>query len=340
MTEASPTGRGRMAAIATLLVLAPVVGEVLSGATRLSFIFALVPEIMVWGCGTLLIREAVRRFRGRGTSALLLGLGLAIAEEFVIQQTSIAPLPWLAGAPEYGRALGVNWPYFLFMLGYESVFVVLVPILLSELLFPERRDEPWLRPGGIAIAALVFVFGSFVAWFLWTQQARPNVFHVPVYHPPAVTIGSGVLAIALLAVAAPGARGIGRATSPRPAPPAWVLVLVALGFGFPWYLLMTVVFAPRADLPLWIPIAGAAAWAIAAYATVFALASTTGFGDGHRWALAFGAMLVSMLAGFLGSESWPRADVVAKVVLDVAAVGGMAWLRVRIGRRAPLPTRA
>ncbi len=121
----------------------------MSGATLLSYIVVLVPEIMVWGCGTLMIREAVRRWQGGWTSALLLGLGLSIAEEFVIQQTSIAPLPWLGSNPGYGRVWGVNWPYFAFMLGFESVFIVLVPIQVTELLFPERRDEPWLRARGI-----------------------------------------------------------------------------------------------------------------------------------------------------------------------------------------------
>ena len=69
-----------------LLLLSPVIGEVMSGATRLSYIFALVPEIMVWGCGTLIIREVVRRWQGGWTSTLLLGFGLSVAEEFLIQQ--------------------------------------------------------------------------------------------------------------------------------------------------------------------------------------------------------------------------------------------------------------
>lgn len=77
-------------------------------------------------------------------SLLLMGLALPIAEEFLIQQTSIAPLPWLASGPIYSRAWGVNWLDFLFMLGWQSVSVVLVPIQLIELILPERRTEPWL----------------------------------------------------------------------------------------------------------------------------------------------------------------------------------------------------
>jgi hypothetical protein len=87
--------RSRSPAV-VLLLLAPVVGELLNGATRLSFAFALLPQILVWGCGTLLIREAVRRWRGGPTSILALALGLSIWVEFFVLQTSLAPLPCCA----------------------------------------------------------------------------------------------------------------------------------------------------------------------------------------------------------------------------------------------------
>src|ERR1700729_2932217 len=78
----------------TLLLLAPFLAEVLSGSTRLSYIFVYIPEVMVWGGGALLCRELARRWRAGGTSLLLLGLALSVAEEFIIQQTSLAPLPF------------------------------------------------------------------------------------------------------------------------------------------------------------------------------------------------------------------------------------------------------
>ena len=90
----SPLAKRYRGPIWTLLILAPVIGEVLSGSTRLSVLFVLIPEIMVWGGGALLCRELVRRWRAGATSLLLLGLALSIAEEFIIQQTSIAPLPF------------------------------------------------------------------------------------------------------------------------------------------------------------------------------------------------------------------------------------------------------
>jgi hypothetical protein len=40
-----------------------------------------------------------------------------------------------------------------------------------------------------------------------------------------------------------------------------------------------------------------------------------------------------MIAGFLGASTWSRIDTIAKAVLNIAAVGAMFALRVRITRR-------
>jgi hypothetical protein len=100
--EQSIAVRERFAApIWTLILLAPFIAEVLSGSTRTSILFVFVPEVIVWGVGALLCRELVRRWRAGGVSLLLLGLALSIAEEFIIQQTSLAPLPFPGSHPDY-----------------------------------------------------------------------------------------------------------------------------------------------------------------------------------------------------------------------------------------------
>src|SRR6266513_1086253 len=101
-TSSEGLSKNRIAPIVILLLLSPLVGEVLSGATRLSFLFAYLPEVMMWGCGTLLIREVVRRWGGNWTTMLPLGMALSVAEEFIVQQTSLAPMPWLGSTPMYG----------------------------------------------------------------------------------------------------------------------------------------------------------------------------------------------------------------------------------------------
>lgn len=305
----------------SLALLAPIVAEVLSGATRISFIFALIPEIMVWGCGALIIREIVRQRRLPWTSMLLMGLGLSIAEEFVIQQTSLAPLPWISG-PIYGRALGVNWLYFLFMLGYESVWVVLVPVHLTEMVFWRRRDQPWLRTRGVIISGLVFVLGSFAAWYGWVKRARPMVFHVPQYDPPRLTVLLGVLAIAVLVAIALSLRG-SPSSFERNAPSSWVAALVVFVFGFPWYGLLGLVFDPNLKLralPFWIPMLAGFVWSGGAFLLFRRWSFSVRWNDQHRYALIFAAILVCMIAGFLGSSLWPRVDVIGKSILDIVAV--------------------
>jgi hypothetical protein len=327
----------RWAPALTLIVLAPGIAEVSSGATRLSFIFVFVSEMMVWGCGALIIRELVRRWHAGWTSMLLLGLCLSIAEEFLIQQTSLAPLPWVP-APAYGRVWGVNLIYFLFMLGFESVLVVLVPVQLTELIFPARRREPWLKKSGLAITSIVFAVGSFIAWFLWIKIARAKVLHVPPYNPPLPALLAGVLMIAALSLAAYALRNADtRAAQPQArtsAPAPWVVGIVTLLFGFPWYELMGLVFVPGRHLAFWIPALVACLWATLTYMLARWFSRSPGWCDIHRWSAVFCASLVCMIAGFLGSGSWSRMDLVAKAILNVAAVAGFMWLALKITRRS------
>ena len=331
----SNAARGTLAPALALVALAPMIAEVLSGATRLSYIFVLIPEMMVWGCGALLIREVVRRWNGGGTSLLLLGLALSVAEEFIIQQTSLAPLPWLGSTPVYSRQWGVNWLFFLFMLGYESVWVVVVPVQLTELIFPERRNDLWLKTRGLVISSLIFLFGSYIAWFAWTQRARPMTFHVPPYHPSPVLIGIGVLTIVVLAIAAYAFRGADPKSSDRKAPPAWIVGPAVLVMGFPWYALMALIFAPtvKHNFSFWLPMAVGVVWAFLVYLVVRYWSSSPGWNDMHRWSAVFAATLVCMIAGFSGSSSWSRMDFIGKIVLNLIAVAGFVMLALKIRRR-------
>jgi hypothetical protein len=327
--------RGGAAPAMTLIFLAPFIAEVLSGSTRVSTLFALMPEMMIWGGGALLIRELVRRWGGGWPSLLMLGLGLSIAEEFIIQQTSLAPIPFPGVLASYGRASGVNWIYFLFMLGYESVWVVLVPVQVTEVLFAERRDRLWLRKRGMIICSVVFLLGSRMAWYAWIKRVRPMIFHVPPYHPRATTILAGVTAIVLLAVEAYLIRGKGRVMSGRTSPAAWVVGVVVLVLGFPWYWLMQLQFSPNGKHPPFlVAIAACVAWAVLAYLLFRRWTAAPTWSDLHGWAAAFAATVVCMAAGFLGSESWSRVDLIGKAVLNVAAVVGFFRILANIRRRS------
>jgi len=322
------------ASIWTLLILAPVIAEVLSGATRLSILFVLIPEIMVWGGGALLARELVRRWRAGGTSLLCLGLALSIAEEFIIQQTSIAPMPF-PGVQEFtGRYLGVNWLYFLFMLGYESVWVVLVPVQVTELIFPERRESPWLRTRGIIATIVAFLVGSRIAWFGWTQKARPQL-HAAPYQPPAILIVLGLMAIAGLIWMAWLLRGSGhlrKIDSRRVANP-WIIGITGFVFGTAWFALISVIFIPHRDVAVWISFIAGPIWAFFCFALVRFWSRSWGWGDWHRFAICFGAVFGCMAISDATYAGWTRTDLIAKFVFQVLAVAGLVWLGRKIWRR-------
>jgi hypothetical protein len=269
----------RRAPVIALLLLAPIVSEVLYGATRLSYIFVLIPEIGAWGCGALMIRYAARRWRLHWLGMLLLALALAIAEECIIQQTSLAPLAGSPGA-EYGRMWGVNWVYLIWALGYESVWVVLAPIQLVDLMFPARREEVWLGAGGFARAAAFFSLASFLAWYTWTQQARPLAFHMPPYNPPLWYIGLAAIAIVALIAAAFRLR-VPRCTALRSAPrPMFVGFAVCL-LGTPWGALVVLNYGAAPRVPFGWVIAASVLWVAAAIALMCQWSASSEWQDAH-----------------------------------------------------------
>lgn len=317
----------RIGPIITLLFLSPVISEVLYGATRLSVIFVLIPEILTWGCAALLIREFVRRWHKGWQSMLLLGLSLAVAEEWVIQQTSIAPLVGLA-QHAYGRVWGVNWVYFLWALGYESVWVVLFPVKLVELLFPARRNELWLRARGLIIASFVFVLGACMAWYGWTQRARVFIFHMPPYNPPPVYLLAGFGAIILLilcAYALPSSHLREDDVVSHVAPGPWTVVLVFCSLGLPWSAFVLAGFGSFPSIPFSAALAAGLIWAGATFLVARRWTRAPNWSDTHVFASVSGGILACMLGGFIVFKVGGalRIDWIGKAVLNVIAA---LWL--------------
>jgi hypothetical protein len=331
--------RRNAAPVIALLLLSPVVGELLFGSVRITTLFVLVLLVGTWGCAAMLIRHVVR-VRGRGWgSALLLALALAVAEECVIQQTSLAPLVGVDPAHVYSRAFGVNWVYLLWALGYESIWIVLLPIQLTELMFPAHRDEPWVGRRGVTIAGAVFALASFAAWYSWTQVFVPRFSPQSAYSPPLSAIAIALAAIAALAALALAPRPLPRASAAAHVPGPWPLGILAFVFGLGWCGLVLIAYGAAPDLPVAVPIAVGLLLAGAAPALLRRWGRSAEWQDAHRCALVTGALCGSMLVGFvvLKLGAAPSIDIIGKLVLNVAALLLLAWLARRVRGPASPP---
>jgi len=205
------------APIFVLIFLSPVLTELLMG---------------VYGFAALIIREVTRRLhRGWGT-ILLLGIAYAIAGECVILQTSLTPQFFPLASSSYGWAFGVQWVYLVAMLWYESVYAIVLPIYLTELLFPDRRDEIWLDRRGVMITIAIFLLSSLGVWWLWSHVGLRR-YENSTYQVPPLYIGTALAVIAaLVAVTVALSRpspSIRKTT--RQAWSPWLVGFMAFGFG-------------------------------------------------------------------------------------------------------------
>jgi hypothetical protein len=318
----------------TLVLMAPLLIEVLPGSTRFSSLFVFPIEMCVWGGGSLLIRYAVRRWRLGWFNMLLLALALAIAEECLIQQTSLAPLVVQLKGQVYARAMGVNYLYFLWALLNEVVFVVFLPVHLVELIYWIRREDVWINRAGLTVTVSFFVIGCYLAWFTWTKIARPSVFHVPPYYPPVEAILSAVVAIAILIYAAlgPFRYKLARQSAPLSPPPPWLLGTFAALWAVILYGLVLLGFGIAPSFPTWAAVSIALMLAASALMLLPRWTADPSWRRSHSFAVIFGTMLGSMMVGFIGFIGAERVDLYFKAVVDALAAALMVSLGIKIKR--------
>ena len=291
----------RIAPVITLLLLAPIISEVLSGSTRITTMFVLLPEIGIWGCGALIIRFVARRWHKDWLSIFLMGMALAVAEECIIQQTSLAPLVGVDPNHVYSRALGVNWLYLLWALGYESIWVVMIPIQLTELIFPSQKDDPWMGSRGLVIAAIFFVLASFNAWYFWTQIFVPTYFPAAAYQPPVLETAvalAAILILILIALMRPPTHRVEQNMA-RLAPRPLIVGLMSFVFGLLWFLLILLAYGAVPTLPVLIPFLGSLILGGLGFTLLKSWTSSSGWQDAHRLALMIGIIVATGWGGFI-----------------------------------------
>jgi len=180
-------------------------------------------------------------------------------------QTSLTPQFFPpAFAANFGWAQGVQWIYLTAMLWYESVYAIIPPIHLTEMLFPRRRNESWLSDRGLAVTAGVFVVASIGVWQLWNRVGLhcygPSTYQVPVFYVVAALV---VIAGTVVGTLRFGQRAYPTEKGPWCAPRPWLVWPISSGFSLAWFFLIILAYLPAATLhgasPL-IPIAVGWVW--------------------------------------------------------------------------------
>lgn len=333
MTEyewTGPAAKGRRWAALTLIVLAPVCAELTFGAMPLSLAPLLLPILIpMYGAGVLLIRELVRRVRGGWPSLLVLGLAYELAEDGLGLQALTSPN--LYNAADWGpRILGFNTTYWEAQIGYHLAFSVLIPILLTDLLFPRHRDRPYLKRGGLIGIGIVAVVGVGLVRLTIPLTEDPG------YQAPLPVLIGLVLAIGLLAVLAlrvlPGQTPVPATagTAPAPAVVGGLAALTTAAF-------LAMLLHPADVLGLggsWVPLlmAVAAVLAVGAGRQLYLWFAATNWTDRHRIWLAGGALVAHTLFGAL-FVSRTTFDAIGLQVLAGVTVILLGWLARHVDRR-------
>jgi hypothetical protein len=326
--------RRRIVPIVTLLILAPVIVEVLWGSTHASQLLeGLPPEIGLYGCAALITRALMRSQHKGWISILLLGIAYGIAEECVFLQSSLYPVFAHDIQHIYGRVFGVSWFYLFWAVGYEGIWGIVLPIQLTELIFPDQRDDPWLGIPGLIIAAIFFLLAAVFTWYIWTHFLYSSFYPGLHYHPPLLTIIIALVVIAALVAVAFVLPSHPAQSNTRAAPRSWLVGAAAFVAGLLWFAPLALHSGSFPTFPVAIAVVLILAWAAGTLLLIRYWSASKNWGDAQRMALIFGALMANMLAGYKASGITLPIDFIGKAAFNMIAVIGLLYLTWKIQQR-------
>lgn len=311
----------------TLALLTTVCAELTFTAIAVPFTWLLVPLLMVmYGAGVLVLREATVRVGGAWPSLALLGVAYQLAEDGLGLQALTSPRMY--GAADWGfRALGLNWTYWESQIGVHVVLSVLVPITITNLLFPGQRARPYLSNRGLAGAGALAVLGVFGLHYLISATEDPG------YQTPwgftmlflGLIAALGVVALVVLPRRGVTGRVRGARSVPRPAvvgvvsgylTMAFLTTLLPLGLGST--MLLGDLMSPVQRLVVGLMTAVPFGWLVLRWQTA------PQWGDRHRiWLI--GGILVSHTAFMLPAS-------LTAVLVGSAAIVAQVYLLTRLAK--------
>ena len=278
----------RLVPALALLLIAPFTGELLLGnlpPEPASWAFMLIPLVLLYGGGALLIREVARRLhRGYPTMAVL-AVAYGLTEESFVVGTLFNPDYLGLDLLDHGwvPALGTSPIWAVYVVGIHAVWSILVPIVLAEHLFPARSRTPWLPVPGLILVVVVYLAGAVLL-------ALGTFFTTGFFPQPRQLAVVAMLAAAavLIAVLLPRAP---RRSGPAPAPTRVALTTLLACSAFIGTQLVPT--PPVLTILLMLVVIGATA------AQVVRFSTGSGWGPAHRVAAASGAVGTYCWTGFV-----------------------------------------
>ena len=182
-----------------LLFLSPAMGELLSGsAPPLEFFnpAILFMLVLLYGCGTLLIREAKARW-GLQWSIIFLAVAYGIIEEGLMVKSFFNP-GWqdLDKLSEYGSYLGVQWVWTIMLTIFHATISTLIPIAITESIWPEYKNVPLLEKRGLKLAFAGLILITVLGMILFGTEEDGEI--TPYYPHPLLLIFSFAIVLLLI----------------------------------------------------------------------------------------------------------------------------------------------
>ncbi len=177
--------------IVSLLFLSPVLGELVSGSSPPVMFFKPVNFlllVLLYGCGTLLIREARARWKLQWSVAFL-AVAYGVVEEGLATKSFFNP-EWmdLQALSGYGMLFGVQWVWAIQLIVYHATVSTIIPIAIVDLLWPQYKYVPLLRKRGLILNVVGISLATMIGIIFFGTEAGGK--HVPYYPNPLLLVGS------------------------------------------------------------------------------------------------------------------------------------------------------
>ncbi len=318
-----------------LFLLAPAIGELLSGSSPPSEFFTpfgLTMLLGLYGCGAVLARELKVRWRKGMGSLLLLGAAYGALEEGIMVASWSSPVwPDLGTLGVFGRWLGVNWVWAAELTMYHAIVSITIPVMLVELAYPEKKKDTWLSVWWMKAFTVALAIDVIVGFILFGYLLN--------YFPPLPQYSLAFAATAFFSYMAYKLPSNWARKGVKPIrQPFFYVVITALGA-----LSSGVVFWILPNLsdfilfPLFIIICGfGVIFSIIKLLISYNWKNSTPL---HRFAISSGPLFLFIILSILQEFDKSRTDNTAGMsLIGVVAVIGLTFLWLKLNRRVMVTT--